>query len=65
MSENATMTDELVEHVLQNLDESGLSEWETGFLKNVRLYWKKHRTLSIKQQKRLREIWDAQHNAKS
>jgi len=64
MSENNSMSPELVEHVLQNINEVGLSEWELKFVKNVRLYWKRHRELSEKQMKRLREIWEDRDNAK-
>lgn len=64
MNENAGPTDDLIDHILSNLDESGLTEWEKDFLTSVRAYWKKHRRLSDKQQKRLKEIWEDVHNAK-
>jgi hypothetical protein len=59
-----SMSAELVDHVLQNIDEKGLSEWELEFVKNVRAYWKRHHKLSEKQTKRLREIWEGRDDAK-
>ncbi len=61
---NEPLTDELIDHVLQNISDDQLTEWEVGFLKSVRLYWKKSRRLSEKQKKRLQELWMELHNAK-
>jgi hypothetical protein len=59
------LTDSAINQILDNLDDSKLSEWEKGFLVSVRAYWKKNKKLSDKQKKRLGEIWETQHKPKS
>ncbi len=58
------MTAELIDHILTNIGQDNLTEWEKDFVDNVRSYWKRHHTLSEKQQKRLREVWEESRNAK-
>ncbi len=58
------MTNELIDHILQNIEPDNLTEWEKDFVKSVTAYWKRNHTLSSKQQKRLREVWEESRNAK-
>jgi Zn-dependent M32 family carboxypeptidase len=58
------MTNELIDHILSNIESENLTEWEKGFVENVRSYWKRNKKLSDKQQKRLREVWEESRNAK-
>jgi hypothetical protein len=65
MTDNAEqLSPEMIDHILGNLDGSKLTEWEVGFIRSVKPYWKRYRRLSEKQSKRLKEIWEDQHNAK-
>ncbi len=58
------MTDELINHVLQNIGSDSLTDWERDFVKSVRAYWNKHHRLSSKQQKRLKQLWEELHDGK-
>jgi len=58
------MTNELIEHILSNIEHENLTEWEKDFVKSVTAYWKRNKKLSDKQQKRLREVWEESRNAK-
>jgi hypothetical protein len=42
-----------------------LGEWEQGFVKSVKEWWKKNKRLSDKQKKRLGELWEKQHDPKA
>jgi len=58
------MTNELIDHILSNIEPENLTEWEKDFVKSVLAYWKRNHKLSDKQQKRLKEVWEESHNAK-
>lgn len=62
--QHAPMSEEMINHILSNLDGSKLSEWEIDFIRSIKTYWKKFHKLSEKQQKRLAEVWADQSNAK-
>jgi hypothetical protein len=58
------MTNELIDHILSNIEPDNLTAWEKDFVKSVSAYWKRNKKLSDKQQKRLREVWEESRNAK-
>jgi uncharacterized protein with von Willebrand factor type A (vWA) domain len=58
------MTNELIDHILSNIEPDKLTEWEREFVKSVTAYWKRNHRLSDKQQKRLKEVWEESRNAK-
>ncbi len=58
------LNDAAIAQILENVDESKLSEWEKEFVKSVRTYWGKNKKLSDKQKKRLRELWEKTHAPK-
>lgn len=59
------MTDAAISQILDNLDDSKLSDWEKGFVTSVKTQWARKKKLSEKQSKRLGEIWEKQHAPKS
>lgn len=59
------MSDAAISQILDNLDNSKLSDWEKEFVKSVKTQWNKNKKLSDKQKKRLGEIWGRQHEPKS
>jgi hypothetical protein len=59
------MSDAAISQILENLDNSKLSDWEKEFVKSVKVQWNKNKKLSDKQKKRLGEIWEKQHAPKS
>jgi len=59
------MNDSAITQILDNLDTTKLSEWEQGFVKSVKEWWKKNKRLSDKQKKRLSELWESQHRPKA
>jgi succinate dehydrogenase/fumarate reductase flavoprotein subunit len=64
MTENNSMSAELVDHILQNIEHENLTEWEKDFVKSLTAYWKRNHKLSEKQMKRLKEVWEESRNAK-
>jgi len=58
------LTDSAITQILENIDDSKLSEWEKEFVASVKIYWKKNKKLSDKQRKRLGELWEKQHSPK-
>ena len=64
MTEQQAMSEEMITHILSNLDGSKLTEWEIDFVRSIKTYWKKFHRLSEKQQKRLAEIWADINNVK-
>ena len=61
MNKPQELTDSAINQILDNLDESKLSDWEKGFVKSVREWWKRRKKLSDKQKDRLAEMWRKQH----
>ena len=59
------LTDEDVDLIFENLDEAKLDDWEKGFVKSTKTWWKQKRKLSDKQKKRLNELWEHQHDPKA
>jgi pullulanase/glycogen debranching enzyme len=64
MNNKQELTDSAINQILDNIDDSKLSEWEKEFVTSVRAYWKKNKKLSDKQKKRLSELWEKQHSPK-
>ena len=54
-------TDEMLDRLFANVDETKLSKWEFDFVTSTSVWWKKNRKLSDKQRKRLAEIWRKQN----
>ena len=61
----AQLSDQMIDQIVKNLDESKLSEWEHGFVTSVKTWWTKNRRLSDKQKARLAELWKVQHEPKA
>ena len=59
------LTESAINQIVENVDQTKLSDWEKGFVTSVKTQWKKNRKLSDKQKKRLGEIWEKQHAPKS
>jgi hypothetical protein len=59
------MTDSAITQILDNLDDTKLSDWEKGFVTSIKTWWKKNKKLSEKQKKRLGELWRKQHEPKA
>ncbi len=55
------ISESAINQMLENMDESKLSDWEKGFLVSARGWWKKTHKLSDKQLDRLKEMWEKQH----
>jgi hypothetical protein len=53
---------EMIDHILQNIQDDNLTDWEKDFVKSVSGYWKRHQHLSTKQMKRLGEVWESSRN---
>ena len=64
MNNKQELTDSAITQILENIDDSKLSEWEKEFVASVKTYWKKNKKLSDKQRKRLGELWEKQHSPK-
>ncbi len=64
MNNKQELTDSAITQILENIDDSKLSEWEKEFVASVKIYWKKNKKLSDKQRKRLGELWEKQHSPK-
>jgi hypothetical protein len=63
--QEAPLSDSAINQILDNLDASKLGEWEREFLVSVKTYWQKNHKLSLKQGKRLKEMWEKQHAPKA
>jgi hypothetical protein len=57
MKPQEQVTDDLIDRIYREVDETKLGEWEQKFIKSTRDWWKQHRKLSDKQRKRLGELW--------
>jgi hypothetical protein len=56
------LSDQMIDQIVNNLDESKLGKWEFDFFTSIKTWWKKNRRLSEKQKNRLAELWSAQHD---
>ena len=54
------LTDDAIEYILDNMDISRLSKWESGFVESVSDQWYRNHHLSDSQKLKLGEIWDGQ-----
>lgn len=54
------LTENAIDHIMENMETSSLTEWELSFYESLSDQWTRLRRLSDKQKEVLGRIWDKQ-----
>jgi hypothetical protein len=54
------LTDDAIDYIFENLDDTKFDKWQRGFVPSVRDQWERNRSLSDKQREALGRVWDSQ-----